>query len=85
MMVGLDIDSHDSAWGHDPLATRNPQQPSRAEAAHKTNGVDSERMKSDGPRPQPMVGSAQEEEDDKVKQLDQQEEQINTTIQELQQ
>jgi hypothetical protein len=28
-MVGMDIDSHDSARGHDPLETGNPQQPSR--------------------------------------------------------
>jgi hypothetical protein len=42
-MVGMDIDSHDIAWSHDPLETVNPQQPSRAEASRKTNGVDSER------------------------------------------
>jgi hypothetical protein len=43
MMVGMDIDSHDIAWSHDPLETVNRQQPSRAEASRKTNGIDSER------------------------------------------
>jgi hypothetical protein len=42
--------------------TGNPQQPSRAEAVHRMNGGDSERTESDGPRPQPMVGSTQQEE-----------------------
>jgi hypothetical protein len=58
----MDIDSHDGAWDHDPLATRNLQQPSRAKASQKTNGVDSERIESDGPSSKPMVGSVQQEE-----------------------
>jgi hypothetical protein len=61
-MVGMDIDSHNSARGHDPLATRNPQHPSSVKASNKTNGVDSERTKSGRPRSQPMVGFAYQEE-----------------------
>jgi hypothetical protein len=35
MMVRMDIDSHDSVQGHDPLATGNPQQPSRVKQPTK--------------------------------------------------
>jgi hypothetical protein len=62
MIVEMDIDSHGNAQGHDSLTTGNPQQPSRAEATHRTNGGDNERTKSNEPRPQPMLGSMQHEE-----------------------
>jgi len=61
-MVRMEIDSHKSARGNDPLEKGNPQKPSKVEAAHKTNGVYTERVESDGPRSQPMVGFAQQEE-----------------------
>jgi hypothetical protein len=62
MMVRMDIDSHDSAQRHKPVTTGNPQQPARAEAAHRTNGGDSEQTESDAVRPQPGEGSMQQEE-----------------------
>ena len=42
-MVRMDIDSHESAQGQDPSTIGNPQQPARAEVAHKINNGDSER------------------------------------------
>jgi hypothetical protein len=60
-MVGMDIDLHDSAQGHEPLTTGNPSQPSKVEAVHRMNGGDSERKEFDRPRPQPMVGSMKQE------------------------
>jgi hypothetical protein len=42
-MVGMDINFHNRAQVHDPLATGNPQQPSRAEATHIMNDDESER------------------------------------------
>jgi hypothetical protein len=62
MMVGIDIDSQGIAWDHNPLATGNPQQPPKAEVAHKKNGIESERTKYDGSWSQPMVGPTQHEE-----------------------
>jgi hypothetical protein len=62
MIVNMDIDSHDSAQDQDPLTIGNSHQIPREEANHKTNGIESERTKSDGPRSQPMVGSVQQEE-----------------------
>jgi hypothetical protein len=62
MMVRMDINSHNSARVQDPLATRNPQQPSRVEATHKPKGMDIKRIDSDGTRSQPMVGYKQQEE-----------------------
>jgi hypothetical protein len=48
-MVRMDIDSQGSVGGQNPSTTRNPQQPSRAEATHQKNGIDSERIESDEP------------------------------------
>jgi hypothetical protein len=61
MMVEMDIDSHTSVQGQDPSTTGNPQESVKAEAAYKINGGNSERTKSNRPRPQPVVGSAQPE------------------------
>jgi hypothetical protein len=62
MLVGMDIDSHDSAQGHELIVIGNSQQPVRAEVAHITNGGDSEWKESVGPGPQLLVGSMQREE-----------------------
>jgi hypothetical protein len=59
---GMEIDSYDRAQGHEPIATRNPQQPARVEASHRMNGGNNERKQSVGPRPQLVVGSTQQEE-----------------------
>jgi hypothetical protein len=55
----MDINSHDSAHGHEPSTIGNPLQPSKAKEVHRTNGGESDRTKYDRPRPQPMVGFAQ--------------------------
>jgi hypothetical protein len=54
----MEIDSQGSAGEQNPSMTGNPQQPSKDEIVHKTNGIDSERTYSNGPRSQTMVGSA---------------------------
>jgi hypothetical protein len=62
MMVRMEIDLHDNAQGHELLATGNPQQPAKVEAAHRMNDGNNKRTDSNGSRPQPMVGSTQQEE-----------------------
>jgi hypothetical protein len=62
MTIDIEIDSHDSAQGHEPVATGNPQQPARVEASHITNEGESERRESDGVRSQTVVGSVKQEE-----------------------
>jgi hypothetical protein len=57
-MVGMEIDSHGSAGEQKMSMTGNPQQPSRVEVDHQTNGIDNERTKYDGLGSQPMVGYA---------------------------
>jgi hypothetical protein len=49
-MVKMEIDLHE------PIAKGNPQQPARAEAAHRTNGGDNEKTESYAVRPQPGGG-----------------------------
>jgi hypothetical protein len=59
MMTDMEVDSHDSAQGHQTSDTGNLQQPARAEVAQRTNGDASEQTEVVAPRPQPEIGSMQ--------------------------
>jgi hypothetical protein len=57
-MTSMEIDSHDSAQGHQTNDAGNLQQPARAEEAQRTNGEANEHTEVVAPRPQPEAGSA---------------------------
>jgi hypothetical protein len=58
-MGGIEIDSHDSAQGHQTNDVGNLQQTTRVEVAHRTNGDASKHIETVVPIPQPKVGSTQ--------------------------
>jgi hypothetical protein len=62
-MVGMEIDLHDSAQGHQTNDTGNIHQYARAKESQSTNGYATKKTEATTPRPKPKTRSVQQQEE----------------------